>query len=90
MVLTAALRAFPSIFHGAALRLMGKTLILTLLLLLLGSQLKRILGSTGASVVSRVMGIILATVAVDAVLGGLDAVGVMQVESAPGGLSISE
>ncbi|WP_198521713.1 MarC family protein [Sagittula sp. P11] len=65
-------------------------LILTLLLLLLGSQLKRILGSTGASVVSRVMGIILATVAVDAVLGGLDAVGVMQVESAPGGLSISE
>ena len=64
--------------------------LLTLLLLLLGSQLKRILGSTGASVVSRVMGIILATVAVDAVLGGLDAVGVMQVESAPGGLSISE
>lgn len=32
MVLTAALRAFPSIFHGAALRLMGKTIILTLLL----------------------------------------------------------
>ncbi|EBA10296.1 MarC family protein [Sagittula stellata] len=65
-------------------------LILTLLLLLLGAQLKRVLGSTGASVVSRVMGIILATVAVDAVLGGLDAVGVMQIESPPGGLSISE
>ncbi|MDO7835702.1 EI24 domain-containing protein [Sphingobium sp. HBC34] len=32
MILTAALRAFPSIFHGAALRLMGKTLLLTLLL----------------------------------------------------------
>ncbi|MEC3912682.1 EI24 domain-containing protein [Sphingobium sp. CR2-8] len=32
MVLTAALRAFPSIFHGAALRLLAKTLILTLLL----------------------------------------------------------
>ncbi|MCI4590650.1 EI24 domain-containing protein [Sphingobium sp. BYY-5] len=32
MVLTAVLRAFPSIFHGAALRLMGKTLVLTLLL----------------------------------------------------------
>jgi uncharacterized protein involved in cysteine biosynthesis len=32
MVLIAALRALPSIFHGAALRLMGKTLILTLLL----------------------------------------------------------
>lgn len=32
MVLTAALRAFPSLFHGAALRLLAKTLILTLLL----------------------------------------------------------
>ncbi|MEC3950929.1 EI24 domain-containing protein [Sphingobium sp. HWE2-09] len=31
MVLTAVLRAFPSIFHGAALRLLGKTLVLTLL-----------------------------------------------------------
>ncbi|QGP80306.1 EI24 domain-containing protein [Sphingobium sp. CAP-1] len=40
MVLTAALRAFPSIFHGAALRLMGKTLVLTLLLFgLLGAAL---------------------------------------------------
>ncbi|WP_253342317.1 EI24 domain-containing protein [Sphingobium sp. OAS761] len=32
MVLTAALRAFPSIFRGATLRLLGKTLLLTLLL----------------------------------------------------------
>ena len=32
MVLTAALRAAPSIFQRATLRLMGKTLILTLLL----------------------------------------------------------
>ncbi len=32
MVLTAALRAFPSIFHGAALRLLAKTLALTLIL----------------------------------------------------------
>jgi len=32
MVLTAALRAFPSIFHGAALRLLVKTLILTLVI----------------------------------------------------------
>ncbi|WP_176596874.1 MULTISPECIES: EI24 domain-containing protein [Sphingobium] len=31
MILTAAFRAFPSIFHGAALRLMMKTLLLTLL-----------------------------------------------------------
>lgn len=32
MVLTAALRAFPSIFHPAALRLLGRTLFLTLLI----------------------------------------------------------
>ena len=32
MVLTAALRAFPSIFQGAALRLLFKTLVLTLFL----------------------------------------------------------
>ncbi|AEG49983.1 hypothetical protein Sphch_2322 [Sphingobium chlorophenolicum L-1] len=31
MILTAAFRAFPSIFHGAALRLLMKTLLLTLL-----------------------------------------------------------
>jgi uncharacterized protein involved in cysteine biosynthesis len=40
MVLTAALRAFPSIFHGAALRLLVKTLVLTLLLFIgLGAAL---------------------------------------------------
>ncbi|MEQ6332706.1 EI24 domain-containing protein [Sphingobium sp. MK2] len=32
MILTAALRAFPSLFHGAALRLLLKTLTLTLLI----------------------------------------------------------
>lgn len=32
MVLTAALRAFPSLFHGAALRLLVRTLALTLLI----------------------------------------------------------
>lgn len=32
MVITAALRAFPAIFHPAALRLLGKTLLLTLLI----------------------------------------------------------
>ena len=49
----------------------------TLVLLLLAARLKRVLGETGASVISRVMGIILATVAVDSVLGGLNAVGVL-------------
>ncbi|MEM7695896.1 MAG: MarC family protein [Pseudomonadota bacterium] len=52
-------------------------MVITLVLLLLAAQLKRVLGTTGANVISRVMGIILATIAVDAVLGGLQAVGVL-------------
>lgn len=50
---------------------------ITLALLLAAAWLKSILGSTGANVISRVMGIILATIAVDSVLVGLDAVGVL-------------
>lgn len=50
---------------------------ITLVLLLAASQLKRILGTTGANVISRVMGIILETIAIDAILVGLDAVGVL-------------
>lgn len=52
-------------------------LALTLAMLLLAGLIHRIIGNTGASVISRVMGIILATIAVDAVLGGLDAMGVL-------------
>ncbi|MEX1660057.1 MarC family protein [Thioclava sp. 15-R06ZXC-3] len=52
-------------------------LALTLVLLLLAKPLKRLIGNTGANVVSRVMGIILATVAVDSVLNGLEAVGLL-------------
>ncbi len=48
-------------------------LALTLGLLLLATRLHQLIGRTGASVISRVMGIILATVAVDAVIGGLSA-----------------
>ncbi len=64
-------------------------LLITLALLLLASRLKRILGDTGASVISRVMGLVLATVAVDSVLGGLDAVGVLTLPEG-GALSIPE
>lgn len=60
-------------------------LLLTLLLMLLAARLKNVIGTTGASVISRVMGIILATVAVDAVLGGLDEVGVLSLPEAPDG-----
>jgi multiple antibiotic resistance protein len=52
-------------------------LAITLVLLLLASQIGRLMGNTGASVISRVMGIILATVAVDATLGGLESLGLL-------------
>lgn len=54
-------------------------LALTLVLLLAASYVHRIIGNTGASVISRVMGIVLATIAVDSVLGGFDALGVLDV-----------
>ncbi|WP_138936227.1 MarC family protein [Roseovarius arcticus] len=51
----------------------------TLMLLLVATFIHRVIGNTGASVISRVMGIVLATIAVDAILGGLDALGVLDV-----------
>lgn len=51
----------------------------TFLLLLAASYIHRVIGDTGASVISRVMGIILATIAVDAVLGGLDTLHIIDV-----------
>jgi multiple antibiotic resistance protein len=54
-------------------------MLVTLLLLLAASQTQRLIGATGASVISRVMGIILATVAVDAVLGGFETLGVLDI-----------
>ena len=65
-------------------------LLLTLVLLLLGARLKRLMGGTAASVISRVTGIVLAAVAVDAVLGGLDAVGVLQVAASPAEIGAAE
>nr|WP_306264755.1 MarC family protein [Pararhizobium sp. IMCC3301] len=54
-------------------------LLLTLVLLLAASVVHKVIGNTGASIISRVMGIVLATIAVDAILGGLDALGVLEV-----------
>lgn len=46
-------------------------LLITLVLFLLASPIQRIIGDSGASIVSRVMGLILASVAVDNVLRAL-------------------
>ncbi|EEB85665.1 MarC family protein [Roseobacter sp. GAI101] len=54
-------------------------LIITLALLLIATFVHRLIGDTGASVISRVMGIILATIAVDAILGGFDALDIFDV-----------
>lgn len=65
--------------QGMTAALLLLVLLITLALLLFAARLKRVIGSVGASVISRVMGLILATVAVDAVLGGLDAVGALNI-----------
>jgi multiple antibiotic resistance protein len=44
----------------------------TLALLLAATYVHRIIGNTGASVISRVMGMILATIAVDSIIGGME------------------
>lgn len=53
-------------------------LLVTLGFLLAASFIYRVIGNTGASVISRVMGLILATIAVDAVLNGLSNLGVLK------------
>ncbi|WPZ32563.1 MarC family protein [Thalassobaculum sp. OXR-137] len=59
---------------------------ITLILLLMAARLKPILGATGANIISRIMGIILATIAVDSVLGGLETVGVVDLVPAKEGV----
>ena len=57
-------------------------LLVTLGFLLMAGMIHRVIGNSGASVISRVMGIILATIAVDSVLGGLEALNLLQVPAA--------
>lgn len=46
-------------------------LALTFILLLAATRIQKIIGDTGASVISRIMGLVLATVAIDAIINGL-------------------
>ena len=55
-------------------------LAITLACLLAATWIFRVIGHTGTSVISRVMGIILATIAVDAVLGGFESLGLFEVQ----------
>ncbi len=59
-------------------------LLATLALLLVASAVYRFIGKTGVSIISRVMGIVLATIAVDSVIGGLDGLGVLDVAGGAG------
>lgn len=65
-------------------------LTLTLALLLAAAFVHRLIGDTGASVISRVMGIILATIAVDAILGGFDMLNIFDVAPAENPSPLSE
>ncbi|SFI60394.1 MarC family protein [Celeribacter neptunius] len=67
-----------SITHQAmTASMMTVVLLITLMILIAAQPILRVLKETGAAIVSRVMGMILAAVAVDAVLKGFVAIGVI-------------
>jgi len=62
---------FDLIYQVYMALIMLLVLVFTLLLLLLASYIHRLIGDSGASVVSRVMGLILGAVAINAILVGI-------------------
>ena len=73
VLLTAGVRQESFATVGALLAMLGVVLGLTLVSLLLSARIMKLLGETGANVVSRVLGILLAALAVQFVLDGLQA-----------------
>ena len=67
--------------QAATAGMMAVVLAATLAILLAANPVHRLIGDAGASVISRVMGMILAAVAVDSVLAALAAIGAL-----PGGV----
>ncbi|TKW67669.1 MAG: MarC family protein [Paracoccus denitrificans] len=59
-------------------------LAITLGLLLVATRVYKYIGNTGANIISRVMGMLLAAVAVDAILGGMDMMGLATVVGGAG------
>ncbi|WP_460273219.1 MarC family protein [Celeribacter sp. ULVN23_4] len=67
-----------SVAHQAmTASIMVVVLVITLVILMAAQPILRIIGDTGAAIVSRVMGMVLAAVAVDAVLKGFVSIGVI-------------
>jgi multiple antibiotic resistance protein len=62
---------------GLLLAVLAAVLLLCLVALLLAAQLTRLLGVTGANVIGRVLGIVLAALAVQFVLDGLRGAGIL-------------
>ncbi len=53
--------------------IMALVLLITYLLLIAANRIQRLIGTTGAAIISRVMGLILAAIAVNHILSGIKA-----------------